>query len=68
MIQGHKKRGGRVIIISVKDTVCGMDSDITQGLLSKFADKSATGTGLGQFVSQNITEANGGRIWAKKQF
>ena len=45
-----------------------MDSDITQALLSNFAAKSATGTGLGQFVSQNTTEANGGRIWAKKQF
>jgi signal transduction histidine kinase len=45
-----------------------MDSDIMQGLLSKFAAKSATGTGLGQFVSQNIIEANGGMIWAKKQF
>jgi hypothetical protein len=39
-----------------------MDSDIIQGLLSKFAAKSVTGTGLGQFVSQNIPKANGGRI------
>ncbi|HEX2168975.1 MAG TPA: hypothetical protein VHG34_03955 [Nitrososphaeraceae archaeon] len=36
-----------------------MESDKIQGLLSKFAARSATGTGLGQFVSQNITEANG---------
>ena len=45
-----------------------MDSDAIQRLLSKFAANSETGTGLGQFVSQNIPEANGGRIWAKKQF
>jgi nitrogen fixation/metabolism regulation signal transduction histidine kinase len=35
------------MIIGVKDTGCGMDSEIIQGLLSKFAAKSATGTGLG---------------------
>ena len=58
----RRRRGGKIIIISMKNTDFGMDSDIIQGLLSKLAAKSATGTGLGQFVSQNITEANGGKI------
>jgi signal transduction histidine kinase len=34
-------------------------------LFSKFATKSQTGTGLGLFVSQNIIEAHGGKIWTE---
>jgi signal transduction histidine kinase len=54
------------IVISVKDTGKGIDSEILPNLFTKFATKSQTrGTGLGLFISKNIVEAHGGRIWAK---
>jgi signal transduction histidine kinase len=54
------------IVISVKDTGKGIDSQILPRLFTKFATKSQTrGTGLGLFISKNIVEAHGGRIWAE---
>jgi signal transduction histidine kinase len=52
-------------IISVKDTGTGIDSDVMPRLFTKFVSKSQTGTGLGLFISKNIVEAHGGRIWAE---
>ena len=43
----------------------GIDPEIMPRLFSKFATKSQTGTGLGLFISQNIIEAHGGKIWAE---
>jgi signal transduction histidine kinase len=53
------------IIISVKDNGKGIDSEIYPRLFTKFASKSFQGTGLGLYISKNIVEAHGGRIWAK---
>ncbi|MDQ3806651.1 MAG: HAMP domain-containing histidine kinase, partial [Thermoproteota archaeon] len=53
------------IIVSIKDTGSGIDPEIMPRLISKFATKSQTGTGLGLLVSQNIIEAHGGKIWAE---
>lgn len=53
------------VIVSVKDTGSGIDSEIMSMLFTKFTSKSQTGTGLGLFISKNIIEAHGGRIWAE---
>ena len=53
------------IIVNVKDSGSGIDPEIFPKLFEKFASKSDKGTGLGLFISKKITEAHGGRIWAK---
>jgi signal transduction histidine kinase len=53
------------VIVSVKDTGVGIDSEIMSRLFTKFTSKSQTGTGLGLFISKSIIEAHGGRIWAE---
>ena len=52
-------------IVSIKDRGSGIDSEILPRLFSKFATKSFEGTGLGLFISKNIIESHGGRIWAE---
>jgi two-component system, OmpR family, sensor histidine kinase VicK len=59
--QNNKKE----VIVSVKDNGSGIDSEILPRLFSKFASKSSKGTGLGLFISKNIIEAHGGKMWAE---
>ena len=54
------------VIVSIKDTGTGIDSEIMPRLFTKFATKSQTsGTGLGLYICKGIVEAHGGRIWAE---
>jgi signal transduction histidine kinase len=53
------------LIVTVKDTGSGIDLEIMPRLFTKFATKSDRGTGLGLFLSKNIVEAHGGKIWAE---
>jgi two-component system sensor histidine kinase VicK len=60
----------RLAVISVKDTGVGLDPEILPKLFSKFATKShhshtGVGVGLGLFISKNIVEAHGSKIWAE---
>ena len=56
----------QLILVSIKDTGTGIDSQIMPRLFTKFATKSQTGgTGLGLFICKGIIEAHGGRIWAE---
>jgi signal transduction histidine kinase len=53
------------ILVSIKDTGTGINSEILPRLFTKFVTKSQTGgTGLGLFICKGIIEAHGGRIWA----
>jgi len=60
-----EKKDKEQVIVSIKDSGSGIDPQIQPRLFSKFATKSHTGTGLGLFISKNIIEAHGGRIWAE---
>jgi signal transduction histidine kinase len=53
------------VVVKVKDTGSGIGHEIFPKLFEKFASKSEKGTGLGLFISKNIIEAHGGRIWAE---
>jgi signal transduction histidine kinase len=53
------------VIVSIKDTGVGIDSEIFPRLFSKFATKSDKGTGLGLFIAKSIVEAHDGKIWAE---
>jgi signal transduction histidine kinase len=65
-VTAHVKKDSEVII-SVKDTGQGIDPEILPRLFRKFVTKSSTsGTGLGLFISKNIVEAHGGKIWVEK--
>ena len=56
------------IVVSISDTGPGIDSQILPRLFTKFATKSAAGTGLGLFISKSIIEAHGGKIWGKNNY
>jgi signal transduction histidine kinase len=52
-------------LLTVRDTGSGIDDEIYPRLFSKFATKSDAGTGLGLYISKNIVESHGGKIWAE---
>jgi signal transduction histidine kinase len=71
-IHVNKKEKGNTlnkeeVVVSIKDTGTGIDSEILPRLFTKFATKSdmAGGTGLGLFISKSIVDAHGGRMWAE---
>ena len=50
---------------TVEDTGPGIHPEIFPKLFTKFSSKSFSGTGLGLYISKNIIEAHGGKIWAQ---
>ena len=59
------ERNHNHMLVSIKDTGTGIDSELFPRLFSKFASKSFSGTGLGLFISKSIVEAHDGKIWAE---
>jgi signal transduction histidine kinase len=52
------------VLVTVRDTGPGINPKIVPKLFTKFSSDSQGGTGLGLYVSKNIIEAHGGKIWA----
>ncbi|HYZ60527.1 MAG TPA: HAMP domain-containing sensor histidine kinase [Nitrososphaeraceae archaeon] len=67
-IQEGENDKGREAIVSIRDNGMGIDPEIMPKLFTKFSTRSLPGTrgiGLGLYISKNIIEAHGGRIWAE---
>jgi signal transduction histidine kinase len=53
--------------VIIKDTGEGIDPEILPKIFSKFITKSYEGLGLGMYISKNIVEAHGGKIWTENK-
>jgi signal transduction histidine kinase len=51
--------------VSIKDDGAGIDPEIMPRLFTKFASKSESGLGLGLYISKNLIESHGGKIWGE---
>jgi signal transduction histidine kinase len=49
----------------VRDTGTGIHPEILPSLFTKFCSRSEMGMGSGLFISKNIVEAHGGKIWGE---
>ena len=63
-IEVKAEKQGKNVLVQVSDTGAGVHPDIMPKLFTKFATRSNQGTGLGLYLSKNIVEAHGGKIWA----
>lgn len=59
-----KDDSSKEITIIVSDRGTGIDKNMDEKLFTKFATTTDGGTGLGLYVSRNLVEAHGGKIWA----
>jgi signal transduction histidine kinase len=68
-LQAVKDEDGNVII-SVQDNGVGISSEELPNLFERFwqskrSNSSSNSTGLGLYLSRQIVEAHGGKIWAE---
>jgi two-component system sensor histidine kinase VicK len=59
------ERKEKEVIVIIRDTGEGINPEIIPRLFTKFATRSFSGTGLGLYISKNIIEAHGGKMWAE---
>jgi len=59
------KNNDNYALVTVRDTGEGVEPEILSKIFSKFITKSFEGLGLGLYISKNIVEAHGGKIWAE---
>jgi two-component system sensor histidine kinase VicK len=63
-LEKQEQQGVHHANISIIETGTGIDPEILPRLFSKFVTKSQKGTGIGLYISRNIVEAYGGRLYA----
>jgi signal transduction histidine kinase len=68
------KKTGKIIEITIADTGIGIKKEDMDKLFTKFGKlesgtsvPSSQGTGLGLFISKNIIELSGGKIWVESK-
>ena len=54
----------REVFVTVSDNGVGISPQVMPRVFEKFITGSDTGTGLGLYITKNLVEAHGGRIWA----
>lgn len=65
-IQEKNDNKNEFVSVKIKDNGKGIDEEVLSRLFEKFASKTELGgTGLGLYLSKNIVEAHGGKIWGK---
>jgi signal transduction histidine kinase len=60
----HRQEPARVLI-AVRDSGIGIDSDRIDELFEAFFTTKVQGMGLGLAISRSIVQAHGGRLWAE---
>jgi signal transduction histidine kinase len=63
-ITENEEQDKESIVVEIKDTGSGINAEMLPRLFEKFATRSESGTGLGLYISKNIVESHGGKIWA----
>jgi signal transduction histidine kinase len=67
-IEVELERHGSVAEVAVIDHGAGIEQESIERIFDKFVrgrDEGVTGTGLGLYISRQIVDAHGGRIWAE---
>jgi two-component system, OmpR family, sensor histidine kinase VicK len=64
-IAGNGDINKEIVVVSIKDDGLGIKPEVFPKLFTKFTTTSFQGMGLGLFISKNIVELHGGRIWAE---
>jgi len=61
------EKSSKVVILEIKDTGCGIDSDNLERIFNPFFTTKSDGVGLGLSISSRLIEENGGRILVQSE-
>ena len=64
--QKHNYDRAGEIVVSIHDNGDGISPRILPNIFGKFISGTSMGTGLGLYISKNIIEAHGGKMWVSK--